>query len=430
MAAPTSDLVSRRTARPGRILAMSAAVLILFTAMGNGVNNSNVRSRLATAESLVERGTLAIDESPYISTIDKVFVGGHFYSEKPVLLSLLAAAIYYPLHAAGFRLRPGAVLAPLAITLLIMSGSYLLCLWCFYEAVGRVGVAEPQQALMTEILAFGTLLLPWSTVLNNHAFAGAWLWIGFYCWWRSRQEARTRWFLLLSGGAFSLASAADYSVTPFFVAFCGYSLWVSKPRRNAVYMLLPVVVTLAASLVVNDAISGSFKPMQTRPELFMYPGSYWLSAQEQLSGVRFNSVAFTIRYTWELLFGGNGFLLYNPFLFLTLGLAAGRIVRREPLWAETTVALTVSAGFVLYYGAATSNYAGWSYSVRWFVALIPLLWFFSYSFFLDFTPAKHKLVAGSFAISVVISLVGAIDPWTPTRPAFLANLGLIYSRLR
>jgi hypothetical protein len=130
------------------------------------------------------------------------------------------------------------------------------------------------------------------------------------------------------------------------------------------------------------------------------------------------------------LFGGNGFLLYNPFLFLTLGLAAGRIVRREPLWAETTVALTVSAGFVLYYGAATSNYAGWSYSVRWFVALIPLLWFFSYSFFLDFTPAKHKLVAGSFAISVVISLVGAIDPWTPTRPAFLANLGLIYSRLR
>src|SRR3989338_8238197 len=43
----------------------------------------NDGSRFASVESMVERGTLAIDNSSFFnSTSDKIFYNGHFYSDK------------------------------------------------------------------------------------------------------------------------------------------------------------------------------------------------------------------------------------------------------------------------------------------------------------------------------------------------------------
>jgi hypothetical protein len=95
---------------------------------------------------------------------------------------------------------------------------------------------------------------------------------------------------------------------------------------------------------------------------------------------------------------------------------------------EAAIAVGVSAAFVLYYGAATTNYGGWSYSVRWFIALIPLLWFFSYPFFLKMTAVKRKLVTVLFAVSLFISVVGALNPWTSERPALITNLEMFHPR--
>ena len=64
-------------------------------------------SRMATVQTLVEQGTFAIDHTDFNRTGDKVFVNGHFYSDKTPLLSVATAGLYSVLHNAfGLTLDP------------------------------------------------------------------------------------------------------------------------------------------------------------------------------------------------------------------------------------------------------------------------------------------------------------------------------------
>src|SRR3954463_8560116 len=68
-------------------------------------HSGNVWSRYMTVESIVERGTLAVDRSPLRAisgSPDLIKVGTHFYSDKPPVLPALAAAVYLPLYASGW----------------------------------------------------------------------------------------------------------------------------------------------------------------------------------------------------------------------------------------------------------------------------------------------------------------------------------------
>src|ERR1035441_8650027 len=63
----------------------------------------NDESRMATIQSIVESHTLIIEHTDFASTGDKVFVDGHFYSDKPPMPAFLAPAIYFPLYTLGDR---------------------------------------------------------------------------------------------------------------------------------------------------------------------------------------------------------------------------------------------------------------------------------------------------------------------------------------
>lgn len=77
--------------------------LIFAIMTKSSVETANDASRIATIESLVERGTLKIDDSNFIFSGDKAYINGHFYSDKSPLVSLIGAAIYYPLHKLGLN---------------------------------------------------------------------------------------------------------------------------------------------------------------------------------------------------------------------------------------------------------------------------------------------------------------------------------------
>jgi hypothetical protein len=71
------------------------------------VGSWNDASRMALIQLLVERHTLIIDESTFIDTGKKVYINGHFYSDKPPVPSLLAALVYWPLNHLGLHLDYG-----------------------------------------------------------------------------------------------------------------------------------------------------------------------------------------------------------------------------------------------------------------------------------------------------------------------------------
>lgn len=104
-----------------------ASVALVVAAIGARpyAGGWNDGSRLAAVESLIDRGTLAIDESvfcgtpqrlieaghlPYFAddpalipfgTKDKLFIRGQFHSDKPPFVSILMAGAYQPLLSLG-----------------------------------------------------------------------------------------------------------------------------------------------------------------------------------------------------------------------------------------------------------------------------------------------------------------------------------------
>jgi len=85
---PASDARSRRDLTVWVTL-FFLLVWALFTHAH--VGSFNDRSRLAAIESRVARGTWIIDESPFSRTVDRIFVDGHFYSDKPPVLTFIAS---------------------------------------------------------------------------------------------------------------------------------------------------------------------------------------------------------------------------------------------------------------------------------------------------------------------------------------------------
>jgi hypothetical protein len=422
-----SQVLDRLTFR--QLLFGMCLILVLGTLLQNSLANASVRSRFATVQSLVERGTFRIDESEFSDTIDKVYVNGHFYSDKPPLLAVLGVAPYYVVRAFGGSLgKRTAVL----ITLSTMGIGLVLCIICFYDALKMTGIAREYRLIMTASLGLATIYGIWNLTFSNNGFTASWLFIGFYCMLRARQTGRRNLWLFLSGLSLSMAGAVDNPTTLFFVAFAMYVLAIRELRGGFLYYALPVLITFFPSALINYAISGSIRPVQLHPEYFRYPGSYWLTGPEALSGVKNNSPGFALRYGFNCLFGAQGFLIYDPLLLIALWYLVRRIANRGLLWVEGAIVLAVSAIIALYYFISTTNYGGYSYSIRWLVPTIPLLWFFAFGFFENFTAAKRMVFTGLFAVSMVIAAVGAGNPWAKTengKPGFLVNVESIGSRM-
>jgi GPI mannosyltransferase 3 len=413
--------------RLGHVLVLVASVLIVFTWNSFTMLNDNVESRLATVESIVEHHSVQIDDSRFVHTSDKVRVNGHFYSEKPPLLAFLAAPIYAPIRALGFTLMNSTV-AYFAIVFTLSGFSFLICLVCFYDALLRAGLRDGAATWMTAMLGLGTLCVSFNTALNNHSFPASWLFIGMYCVLRARDDQRPFW-MWAAGCSFALAVGADTS-TAIFVAGCGvYILLEPALRRRVLMVVAPCALVLAAGVGYNYAICGSLRPMQVTPEYFDYPGGIFAPGGEPLTGVSRNSIAFTLSYGSRLLFGANGFLLYSPLLLLAMVAAIVSIVRRRPLWKLAAAVLVTSAGYVAYYALYSKNFAGCSYSIRWFVAFVPILFFFAFPFLgVETANARSlkrwtKVAFGcAFAVSAPIALLGAVNPWSCGAPSIAANL--------
>ena len=133
-----------------------AAIGLAFAMLGARpyAGGWNDGSRLAAVESLVSRGTFAIDDSPYCrpslapvppydptssslmaqGTKDKVLIDGHFYSEKPLVISLMMAGVYRAGMVLGLPApseRPDVFC--LVLTMVFAGGAYLVALLCLYR---------------------------------------------------------------------------------------------------------------------------------------------------------------------------------------------------------------------------------------------------------------------------------------------------------
>ena len=327
-------------------------------------------SRLATIQSLVERGTWRIDESPFLDeTGDKIFLDGHFYSEKPPLFQALAAVPYALMHhllGAEMKLgrcAPGEVCVYKWLTFLMVGIPSAVMLAVFHWAVAKRYRVTWRALFITFALAFASVVWPYSLAFNHHITAAACLFIAF-------SLLLERKSLFGVGLLCGLAGSFDLLAAPL-----GAALLVSvfiRCRRETLQFLLGGLLPVAVTMFLNYQIWGNVLPAYFASEGYNYPGSAWdstLAAHHPAGDV--------LDYTFKYMIGERGFFSHSPVLLWGLaGLIIALLNRRYVFRLESallSLGMLVSTAYLL---TRTNHYGGWAYSERFLIILVPLLFYF------------------------------------------------------
>jgi hypothetical protein len=414
-------------------------VWVVFTHSHAG--SANDRSRMAAVESLVHRGTWAIDESPF-STIDRIYVDGHFYSDKLPLLTFVGSGVYRALHN-GFHLTldagqcdldespchcrafcsersgdsPDWAYYLLTLTLVGLPSALMLAL--FYHVTGFFGLGNPAALLLTATLGLATQVFPYSTVFNNQLPATACLLASFYALLRARLlrarllRARLlrvrdghnprRW-LFIAGLLAALALTFDLGAGLFFVAFFGYAAWetlaqasdqASDQKRLRPPGSNPLTGPFAAFARLVERLPwpyllGGLLPIALTvfldyqivgnpwPPYLFRPGYDYPGSRLYQTIAGVHGPENPLIYGLRLLVGDHGLFAFNPvLLWAVVALVRAWRDHRSHLRRAAALVGLTSSLFALYFILFTDSFGGAVYGPRWYTAFIPLLFLFA-----------------------------------------------------
>lgn len=362
----------------------------------------NDGSRLASVESLVERNTFCIDDSLFLQpseehfaqgtppydpdesllrkgTQDKLFIGGHWYSDKPPLVSLPLAGAYRVLMQFGLPApseRPDVF--AWVVCVLLSGVGYAVAVGCMWNLGNRVGLSAGWRFAWLGAFALATMLPAYTRSANNHiAQLGA---VAAVCVLLCRiadaaRERQIAWGSLVAVGFVTgFAYNLDFGIGPPLVPAVLFV--VALRARSALAIAacaLAILPCVVAGHAINYSIGGDWlKPLNMHPEYLNWPGSPF---DTTMTGVIRTRYFAQFQYTFDLLVGKKGFLTHN--LPLLVALVAGVLVlkRRGHHRVELLVLGVWCVMGWLLYGVLSKNHGGWCVSIRWFVPfLAPGFW--------------------------------------------------------
>lgn len=379
----------------------------LFALLTRPVATSNDASRLATIESLVDFHTFIIDNSRFVWTIDKYFYQGHFYSDKPPILSIYGSFFYALLKAVGISFGNQLMLANTLMVILVVGVATSGGMIYLYKTLKFMAVEEKWIDVLLIIAGTGTLLLPYSTVFSNHVVSASLLIAGFYYLLRVKESIR---YSLLSGLLITLAGSIDV-VAFIFVPFFAVSFF-NKPLKSKIVFALACALVFVIYFQLNLYTSGSLRPPSMNQSLWEYPGSAFDSTN--LSGLAYHSnFPALLNYAFHMIIGHRGLISYTPILVFSIFGFVKIFQNKEFKYRqEYLLILLGSCTYVMMYILRSNNYSGDSYGVRWYANLMFLLCLPLAQ--ISEEVKRSKMLRKAFIIvscmSIVISFVGANHP--------------------
>ena len=378
----------------------------------------NDRARLAGIQSVVENRTFAMDHSMFDS-IDKVKIGEHFYSEKPVMSYLVFVPIYAVLYNQGITFANKLSGVYYLLTLLVLGLSTSIMLVYFYRFLGRYGLSPAVRFFFTFALGVGTAIFPYATVINNHALAAAFLFLSFY----AALSSKNAWQYAGAGLLAGLTATFDIATGPIFlVVFSIWLLWRRIGLRKLLAYGAGASIPIAAYLLVNYVVSGSIIPFTLHSAYFNYPGSSFANGAGVAGQAAFD-MARTTKYLWDITFGVKGLFIFNPLLLfsvagLIITIAYKRRYRAEAIFMALGIVSTIA-----FFVTKTDNWGGCNYGFRYTVPIIPILFAYTPAVFKRHkVPALWMLFTIGLALSVFISMMGLVQhPWGCTNWEMIPN---------
>jgi hypothetical protein len=391
-------------------------------------------SRMATVQTLVEQDTFIIDHTEFNRTGDKVFVAGHFYSDKTPILSVAAAGVYYILHDVfSLTLDPSIcvpeedaavcrVFTPIGtrftafywLTLIFIGGSASLLVVLFWRAMLSAGASGALAVALALALGLASPLAPYSTVFVGHVPAALCFFAGFYLLTRESSQQRYLWAGILIG----LAANIDLTLALFVVAF---EIWTLVYRRKqAIVFLIGAIVPFVLTSLLTYLAAGRLIPLYLDPNAYNYPGTVLNSTAGGTNG--FYSLEFGLNYAYNLLIGQHGVLAFTPLLIFAC-LGSVFVIRSNTggLRGLTVAMLGGSLAFTLYLILRTDNFGGAAWGMRWFVPLIPVWWYYAREAYVVMRQSRFSAIGvllfwGAVLLSFLTVIPGLRDAWRDVPP--------------
>jgi hypothetical protein len=344
--------------RRERALLFLVAICALSFAYGSGWQDV---SRLGLTQALALDGTLRIDRYAG-QTGDKARYGGHWYSDKPPGVSLVALPAFEAMRATrlagpdeearGIWHRRGLLLAMRA---LIGGAAYVAATFL----VGRAAeLLRPGTGpLVAVTFALGTMALPLAATLLGHLPAGTFAFAGFLL---ASQSRRRR--LVAAGGCAAAAVLFEYQAALIAVIVLGYVVLRTRSARSAAAYVLgaaPFALALGAD---NLAAFGS--PLHFS---YGYESGVFPEQQRGFFGIEVPS-ALGLAKT---LVGHRGLVLLSPVLLL--GAAGLALLWRRGQRLEAGVCAAVAIAFVVISAGYFDPYGGLSPGPRYFATSLLFL---------------------------------------------------------
>ncbi len=419
----------------GCILVLAVVLAVLGARSEAGGWNDG--SRLATVECLVDYRTWAIDRSIFVAvprpvpgqptpyprddlllmqrgTLDKLWISGHFYSDKSPVPALLLAGEYWFLQGlTGWTAQDRPAGFCWVLTLGSSGLAYVLAIWCLWRLGLPLGLGLQARLLLTASLALTTVAWTYSQQVNNHILllTVALAMLVELAWLAHGTAAATNGRLVRLGLLAGLGYSIDLGAGPIFLGLTG--LWLLACCRRPGLLVCFLAAALPGLLLhhgLNYAIGGSWKPANALPEHFHWPGCPF-TPQSLTGGWQHPSVGKGLVYSLALLFGKKGFLLYNLPLLLALAGSGLLLLRRHRDRPLCLLAAGWGVGIWLIYGICSTNHSGFCCSVRWFVPLLAPGYYLLAVLLRDypeFAPDFLLLSAGGLVLGVMTAWTG---PW-------------------
>jgi hypothetical protein len=343
----------------------------------------NQNSRLCLLHALVEQRTLRIDRYQE-HTGDKSSVGGHYYSDKPPGIALLALVPFAASIAAlralgvapdgvtGWKVSSWAAAAGSVGLLSALGSSALFVLLCAWM--------ERRIALLAALgTALGSLAFPYATMLMSHGATYGLLMLALVlcespwalgqgpgsapswrAWLRHVVSTRQRWLALSIGTLCGLAIAGEYA-SALGAGAIGL-LAARRGARLALHVALGAVPHVLLVFCYNYAAFGS-------PLVFGYSHVQGFAGMHQ--GVFGITLHPRLDVALALLFGSyRGLFFWSPFLMLALG-------GLPRLWSQHRFLFWVTVTFTSAQVLLISSYPYWNggfaLGPRHLMAMVPFV---------------------------------------------------------
>jgi hypothetical protein len=375
---------------------VAAALGVALVSARHHAGGWNDGSRLATVECLVDYHTFAIDRSVFVDvpsaawarrcygrdeavirqgTLDKLYIHGHYYSDKSPVPAVLMAGVYWLYETAGgaaARVDPQRFC--FVLTLMTSGAAYVAGCLCVFAFGQRLGLSLPISLALAASFGLSTVALPYTRHVNNHIlFLGAVspLVLGLVRW-SSDQPGRSPALghFLFWGWLSGLCYTIDLGAGPLLLASVLVTVaWFTRSVRGVGLVIIGAVPWLALHHVLNYHIGGTLGPANAVAEYFRWPGCPF--DEKNMTGTWHHlSWGHFFLYAAGLLLGKRGFIGHNPVLYLAVPMLIGWVVKRSTRSPVCLFAFLWCGGTWLIYALTSTNSSGPCCSIRWFVPLL------------------------------------------------------------